>query len=286
MTEERRREALWWQPEAEKLRCLLCPHRCLLAEGGWGRCGARRAEGGRLYAESWGRLPAVAVDPVEKKPLRHFLPGTKTLSVGSIGCNLFCPHCQNAELARRRPAAEMPLLPPEEPAELALRFGLPSVSFTYNEPITFFEYVLAAAQAAKARGLKTILVSNAYICEEPWRQLLPWLDACNLDMKSARDERFAAVCGGDLSAVRRTIALAAEMIHVEISSLMVPGLCEAEDVAAIAEWLATLRPDIPLHITRYFPQREGQAPPTEPAEMYRAERLARRHLKHVYLGNI
>jgi pyruvate formate lyase activating enzyme len=225
------------------------------------------------------------VDPVEKKPLKLFLPGTKTLSLGSSGCNLFCPFCQNMSISRARPISHV-VIESSKIIEEAQRAGLPSISYTYNEPVTFYEFVLDTARLAKENGIFNILVSNGHISPEPLEVLLPWIDALNIDIKTIDSSKFKTFCGGVLDVVLHTVERAAALSHVEITALMVPGLCDVNDVAQIACWLSKIRSDIPLHITRYFPVKKGQAPPTPVKEMQTALDKSRRYLKYVFLGNV
>jgi pyruvate formate lyase activating enzyme len=277
--------AKYQKPQENGVLCTLCPHHCLLSEGEWGLCDARQVENGTLWARTYGKLTAIHVDPVEKKPLRLFLPGTETLSLGSSGCNLFCPYCQNMSISRARPFSHL-RAEPEKIIEETQRFGLPSISYTYNEPVTFYEFVLDTARLAKENGIFNILVSNGHLAPEPLEELLPWIDALNIDIKTFDANKFSAYCGGALDAVLHTVERAAALSHVEITALMVPGLCDVDDVVRIAGWLSEIRSDIPLHITRYFPVKRGQAPPTSIKRMRMALEKSKRRLKHVFLGNV
>jgi pyruvate formate lyase activating enzyme len=277
--------AKYQTPQENGVLCTLCPHQCLLAEGEWGLCDARQVENGTLWARTYGKLTAIHVDPVEKKPLRLFLPGTETLSLGSSGCNLFCPFCQNMAISRARPFSHL-YIAPERVVEEAKHSGFPSISYTYNEPVTFYEYVLDTARLARENGIYNILVSNGHISPDPLDALLPWMDALNIDIKTFDADKFRTFCGGHLKTVLQTVERAASVCHVEITSLMVPGLCDVSDVIQIAQWLSRIRPDIPLHISRYFPVKKGQAPSTPIKQMRLAFEKAKRHLKHVFLGNV
>ncbi len=279
--------ALYWQPtENNAVRCLLCPRACTLKNGEWGLCGARRVENGQLFAMSYGRLLALNADPIEKKPLKRFLPGTKTLSLGFAGCNLFCYFCQNASLSRARPSERIPYTPPEAVVDAALREGFPSISYTYNEPLTNIEYVLDTARLASANGLKNIMVTNGYCNPGPFENALEYIDALNIDVKSFRADAFKRDTGGELSAVLRNVEAAAERAHVEITALMVPGLCEAEDVEQIAQWLGGISRQVPLHITRYHPVGPNMPPMTDISAMQGAKARAERFLETVFLGNV
>ena len=280
------KQALYWHPENDAVRCTLCPRACLLQDGEWGLCGARHAEEGALYARSYGRLLALNADPIEKKPLKRFLPGTKTLSLGFAGCNLFCYFCQNESLSRARPNEHIPFTPPEAVVEAALREGFPSISYTYNEPLTNIEYVLDTARLAREKGLKNILVTNGCCNPAPFAHALEVVDALNIDVKSFREDAFKRDTGGALPSVLRNVEAAVKRAHVEVTALMVPGLCEAGDAEQIAKWLGGISRAIPLHITRYHPVKPGHPPATDISAMHDAKARAERYLETVFLGNV
>lgn len=283
------RGAAWWHREGEDARCLLCPHECLLAPGARGRCGARVHVPGRgLTAATYGLISSLAIDPVEKKPLYHWNPGTLTLSLGSVGCSMDCPFCQNWRIARPRTIEDIPVryLGPEEPGRLAEEEGVPSVSFTYNEPLVSWEYLVDASRILKERDIPAIVVSNGLISEPPLKELAPLIAAANIDLKAYGEKRYRML-GGRLGTVRRTIVLLIEAgVHVEVTFLLVPGLNdEMTPFLEMVQWLSELSPQPVLHISRYFPNRrwtEGATPETLMAEYVRraSERLA-----YVYAGN-
>lgn len=278
-------EALFYEElPGRQVRCVLCPHRCAIAEGRRGTCGVRENAGGKLMSVNYGMLTSIAADPVEKKPLRRFMPGTYTYSCGSFGCNLMCLHCQNWSIAKGKPGAIE--VSPEALVAMAKAEGCPSVAFTYNEPSVFYEWMLAAAKEAKKAGLKTIMVTNGFINVEPLEKLLPYIDAMNIDLKAFTEEGYAKV-GGSLEAVKRVITLSARSTHVEVTMLLVPGIIDAaEEVERAAEWLAGISPDLPLHLSRCFPAFRHTAPPTSIEFMKKAEEAAKKHLNYVYLGNV
>ncbi len=274
-----------------KTICGLCPHRCALGPGQTGLCRARTNRDGTIVCSNYGRVTSLALDPVEKKPFRQFYPGSFILSVGSYGCNLRCPFCQNSEISMAGPQTETVTLMPEElaakAAELAKRpAGNLGAAFTYNEPLVGFEYVRDCAALLREAGLKTVLVTNGYVCGEPLRKLLPLVDAMNIDLKGFTEEYYRWL-GGDLETVKNSIALSAAQCHVEVTTLIVPGRNDAEaDMEAEAAWLATLSPEIPLHITRFFPRyRLQDVGPTPVETVFRLCGIARKHLHHVYAGN-
>lgn len=274
--------AKFFTREGDSIRCTLCPQSCRIREGGRGLCNTRARRDGQLFAEGYGRVLAMHLDPIEKKPLYHFLPGSSTFSIGFAGCNLFCPYCQNDSLSRALPRGEA--LTPHCIADAALRSGAPSISYTYSEPLVQYEFVYDTAALAHRAGLKNILVTNGYINPEPLTALLTHIDAMNIDVKSSRTDAFARTCKGRLDTVFDTVFLAAPRCHVEVTSLMVPGLCDVPDVHDIAERLTPL--NVPLHISRYFPRGAGPSEPTKISDMRAAQSLARQYLTHVYLGNV
>lgn len=278
-------EAMYWKKREDGAACCrLCPHHCLRAEGKLGRCGARMNHGGAFVSLNYGRVTSLGLDPVEKKPLRRFLPGTLTLSAGSFGCNLSCPYCQNHSIAHGDPQSQY--VPPQEMARLAKKQDVPSLSFTYNEPLVGYEWVYDAARFAKEDGIRVILVTNGYVESEPLAQLLPYVDAMNIDLKAFREETYRTVCGGSLAPVMRTIETAAKACHVEITCLLVTEMHTEEELAQMCDWLAAVDRGMPLHLSRYFPRYRYDTPPTELEWMKRVEELARERLSYVYLGNV
>jgi pyruvate formate lyase activating enzyme len=269
-------------------RCLLCPHRCLVRPDGAGLCGARENDGGALRSRNYGRISSIALDPIEKKPLRRFYPGSLILSVGSFGCNLSCPFCQNHAIAQERPATRA-----AGSAELIGRAlalvprGNIGIAYTYNEPTVWYEFVLETARLAHDSGLKNVMVTNGYINPEPLAALLPHIDAMNIDLKGGADF-YARLCGGREDAVKDAIRMASAACHVEVTTLLVTG--HNDTVAAVegvARWIGGISPDIPLHVTRFFPAHKMRDCEPTPAEfVFEAARAAMRHLKYAYPGNV
>ncbi|MBR3569692.1 MAG: AmmeMemoRadiSam system radical SAM enzyme [Oscillibacter sp.] len=274
-----------------KITCELCFRRCQLGEGQTGYCRARGNRGGAIVSLNYGKISSIALDPIEKKPLRRFCPGSKILSVGSFGCNLRCPFCQNHAISMTgAEGADAPYLSPDALAEQAARLrtlGNVGAAYTYNEPLIGYEYVRDCAEEIRKRGMVNVLVSNGTISETPWRELLPLLDAANLDLKGFSAEWYRKL-GGDLETVKRSIVLAAEAgCHVEVTTLLVTGENDgAEEIAALSEWLASVDPAIPLHLSRFFPRyRVADKPPTPVETVYRLADVARKRLSFVYTGN-
>lgn len=272
--------------------CDICPHACRLREGQHGRCKARVARGGRVVDENYGRITSIALDPIEKKPLARFRPGSQILSVGSYGCNLSCPFCQNASIAAvGADASSWRDVTPEEFVAEAVRArarGNVGIAFTYNEPLVSFEYVRDTARLAHEAGLVNVLVTNGMVNPGPLAELLPLVDAANVDLKGFSQDFYDFV-GGDFETVRATIqAMAArETCHVEVTTLIVPGMNDSEkEIDALSAWLASLDPEIPYHVSRFFPcHRLTDRGPTPVRTVYRLADVARRHLRHVYTGN-
>ena len=271
------------------LKCDICFHHCELDEGRTGLCRARANRGGQIVPLNYGRLTSLALDPIEKKPLRRFHPGGLVLSLGSFGCNLRCPFCQNAEISMA--GAEFPArdYSPEALVQLALALrprGNLGLAYTYNEPLVGYEFVRDCAAMVREAGMFNVLVTNGTIEEAPWRALLPLIDAVNIDLKGFTEVWYRRL-GGDLETVKRSIALAAEACHLEVTTLVVPGCNDGEDeLRALSGWLASLSPDIPLHISRFFPRhRMNDLPPTPVDTVYRLAAVARERLRYVYTGN-
>lgn len=273
-----------------RAECSICPHHCRLEEGRIGLCRARISKDGRVLCENYGKLTAIALDPIEKKPLYHFHPGSMILSVGSYGCNLNCAFCQNNDIsmagAGQVPAQEVTC---EELTDKAVRLiphGNIGIAYTYNEPLIGYEFVRDCAMLARSKGLKNVAVTNGYICREPFLELLPLLDAMNIDLKGFTEGYYHKL-RGDLETVKQTISLAAGKCHVEVTTLIVPGENDSEEeIDALSAWLAGVDPGIPLHITRFFPGWKMQDKEATPVRtVYRLAEVARKHLKTVYEGN-
>lgn len=282
------KEAQYYRKHEDgSVQCLLCPQLCRIRKGDRGFCGVRVNQDGILKTLNYGRAASVALDPIEKKPLYHFHPGEMILSAGTIGCNLTCLFCQNWSISRQ---IESPTeaVTPQELMAAAKRVNSFGLAYTYNEPFVWFEFVLETAQAARKAGLQNVLVTNGFVQPEPLRELLPWIDAANIDLKSIRDEFYRKVCGGRVGPVLETIRTMVKSCHVELTNLIIPTLNDdPQDVADLADWVAeNAGPDVPLHFSRYFPCYKMTIPPTPKETLFRAETIARKKLKRVYLGNL
>ena len=273
-----------------KTHCELCFHHCQLDEDQTGLCRARGCRDGRIVPLNYGKLTSLALDPIEKKPLRRFHPRSLILSVGSFGCNLRCPFCQNHEISMAGDGELQTVeLSPEQLAAKAADLvpqGNIGVAYTYNEPLIGYEYVWDCAALIHERGLINVLVTNGTVEEASWRELLPLIDAANIDLKGFTAEWYRKL-GGDLDTVKRSITLAAEWCHVEVTTLLIPGENDSvEEIRELARWLAGVDLNIPLHLSRFFPRyRMTDRPPTPTEEVYRLADEARAYLTYVYTGN-
>jgi pyruvate formate lyase activating enzyme len=252
-----------------------------------GMCIARLNKDGELYAESFARVTSISLDPIEKKPLRHFHPGSLILSLGSYGCNFRCDFCQNHEISMGE--AQWQAIQPEEVAALSLRYaseGNIGVAFTYNEPLIGYEYVRECAALIHGQGQKNVLVTNGFINPEPLEALLPLIDAMNIDLKGFTAQFYKDI-RGKLEAVKATIAAASHACHVEVTTLVIPGKNDsAAEMESLAKWISSVDQGVPLHITRFFPRHRMSAlPPTPLSTLLALTDIAKKHLPYVHLGN-
>jgi len=289
------KEAMLWAPlEGGKVACALCSHRCVIAKSKTGICAVRRNSGGRLETLVYGEVIAAHVDPIEKKPLYHFYPGSKAFSIATAGCNFRCSFCQNWQISQapRRRDGGLGAEPfaPEEIVRAAQAQGCRSISYTYTEPTIFFEYAYDTARLAKAAGLANNFVTNGYMTEKALTTIRPYLDAANVDLKAFRDETYRKVCGARLEPVLETIRLMRKLgVWVEVTTLVVPGLNDGdEELDAIARFIAGVDPDIPWHISRFHPDFEyTDTPPTPVKTLRKACEIGRRAgLRFLYVGNL
>jgi len=289
------REAMLWSPREDgKVACRLCAHSCVIAPGKRGVCNVRENRDGRLVTLVYGEVVAAHVDPIEKKPLYHFLPGSKALSIATSGCNFHCGFCQNWQISqaprRKGGGIEGEPFAPADIVRAALDGDCRSISYTYTEPTIFFEYAFDTARLARKAGLLNNFVTNGYLTPEALETIRPYLDAANVDLKAFKDETYKRVCGARLEPVLGSIRLMRELgIWVEVTTLVVPGLNDgAEELAAIARFIASVDPAIPWHLSRFHPDYEyTQAPPTPVATLRAAAEKGRAAgLRHIYIGNV
>lgn len=272
-----------------KVECCLCPHKCIIQPDKLGVCGTRKNIKGNLYPLNYGKVTSIALDPIEKKPLNNFKPGNMILSVGSFGCNLKCSFCQNWTIAHENPNCHE--LTPKQLAKKAVELtpkGNIGIAFTYNEPSTWYEFVYDASILVKKAGLINVLVTNGYIEKKALEKLIPYIDAMNIDLKAYTDSFYKEICSGRLRHVKETIKIAAKKCHVELTMLIIPKLNDSiEDIALASKWIASISPDIPLHLTRFFPNyKMKNIIPTPRETLENAKEEALKHLNFVYLGNI
>jgi pyruvate formate lyase activating enzyme len=288
-------KAVAWLSERKdgKILCKACHQRCLLGEGEYGKCGVRVKEGDSLYLTVYGLVSAINVDPIEKKPLYHFLPSTHSLSIGTVGCNFSCQFCQNWEISQYPQTHNYEVfgeeMNPEEIVRLAELYRTPSISYTYNEPVIFFEFAYHVMKLAREKGIRNVFVTSGYETEEAIDTALPCLDAMNIDLKSFSDDFYRKVCGARLKPVLKTIEYAFKRgIWIEITTLLIPGYNDSErEIKEIARFIASLSKDIPWHVSRFFPAyRMLDVPPTAIEKLKRAYEIGKEEgLNFVYVGN-
>lgn len=283
----------WHVTDDGRVQCDVCPRACRMHEGQRGLCFVRGVEGGEVKLFTYGRSSGFCVDPIEKKPLNHFLPGTSVLSFGTAGCNLACKFCQNWDMSKSR---EMDTLQdrasPEDLADAAQRLGCASVAYTYNDPVIFMEYAIDVAQACRERGIKSVAVTAGYMCDQPRREFYSCMDAANVDLKGFTERFYRKICGAELSAVLETLEFLKHETRVwfEITTLLIPDENDSDaELDAMTQWIIDkLGPDVPLHFTAFHPDwKMRDKPPTPPATLARARSIAIRNgLRYVYSGNV
>ena len=272
--------------------CNVCAHHCRLFEGATGFCLARKNINGKIRPINYGVVTGFALDPIEKKPLKDFYPGSRILSIGSHGCNLRCPFCQNYEISQKGEEilSGCERISPHELRDTALSLkekGNIGVAFTYNEPLICYEFVRDGARLVKEAGMKTVLVTNGSFSPDILDEVLPFIDAMNIDLKGFSEKAYALM-SGSLEQTMEFIMKSASVCHIELTSLIVPGINDSlEEMDREASWIAGISPDIPLHITRYFPMyKMTSGQPTDIDLLKRMRETARKHLKNVYIGNV
>lgn len=284
----------YWEKQPNgRVQCTVCPNLCRLAEGQRGACFVRMNQGGQVVLTTYGRSSGFCVDPMEKKPLNHFLPGTPILSFGTAGCNLSCRFCQNWDISKSREIDTLAdAASPERIALVALELGCKSVAFTYNDPIIFMEYAIDIARACRAHGVKTVAVTAGYINPEPRREFFAWMDAANVDLKAFTPRFYEQLCGASLDNVKETLVYIKKetSVWLEITTLLIPGENDSdEELEAMTRWVAdALGPDVPVHFSAFHPDYKMlDYPVTPPATLSRARRIAMKNgLHYVYTGNV
>jgi pyruvate formate lyase activating enzyme len=268
------------------IQCLLCPNRCVISENRHGICRVRFNRNGELDLPLYGKLSAVSMDPIEKKPLYHFYPASTILSVGFLGCTFHCPFCQNYSISQTN-SGPFTETSPEDLITAAKKNNSNGIAYTYSEPLIHFEYILDSAKAARESGLKNVLVSNGYINPDPADELLEYIDAANIDLKTFNPEFYKKEIGGELEEVKRFLKQAAGRIHLEVTTLVIPGKNDSEEeIESIAAFLSDLSRDIPYHLSCYYPTYKYSIPPTSENTVKKLSETAGRYLKYVYLGNV
>lgn len=282
----RDKKAEYWHALKDKrVQCELCPHECNIAEGKGGICRVRYNKEGELFTSAYGNIISLSMDPIEKKPLYHFYPGSKILSTGPRGCNLRCGFCQNWNISQEDGVTNH--IEPEDLVALALEHDSIGIAYTYTEPTIAYEFVMDTGRLAKERGLKNVLISNGFVNQKPLDDLLGVIDALNIDLKSMDDDFYREHCGGWLQPVLDTIRRCSEKgVLVEITNLVIPGFNDTEEnIVALRDFVASVDPDIPVHFSGYYPCYKFSAPPTPESSLIRAYEIAKEKLSYVYIGN-
>jgi pyruvate formate lyase activating enzyme len=287
-------ETRWWRRlDDGRIQCDVCPRFCALHEGQRGLCFVRARQGDAIVLTTYGRSSGFCVDPIEKKPLNHFLPGTSVLSFGTEGCNLSCRFCQNWDISKSREISKLSEeASPETIARTAREFGCRSVAFTYNDPTIFFEYASDVADACRAIGIKSVAVTAGYMCPEPRKEFYRHIDAANVDLKAFTEDFYHRVTAAHLAPVLETLEYLKKetSVWLEITNLMIPGLNDSEaETDAMTQWIVDrLGTDVPLHFTAFHPDwKMADVPPTPPATLRRAREIARRNgVRYAYTGNV
>lgn len=288
-----KKDAKFWKSLPDnKVQCQLCPHNCKIKNNGLGICNVRKNENGKFYTLIYGSCSSMAADPIEKKPLYHFYPGTNAFSLGSVGCNFKCEHCQNSSISTAKPN-DIPLkeVMPEKAVELTKAYGCRGIAWTYNEPTIWHEYSYDSAKLAKKEGLYTVYVSNGYINEDPLKEISPFLDAINVDVKAFNDDFYKKICKARLDPVLKTCELAKDLdIHLEVTYLVIPGYNDSTDeVKRFCNWVVDkLGTDTPLHFSRFHPDYRMTDVPMTPMEtlLNVYDTAKQTGILYIYLGNV
>ena len=289
------KEGVFYKPlRGNRVQCNLCNHRCKILDGEFGICGVRKNIRGRLYSLVYGKIITAKIDPVEKKPLFNFLPGSKAFSIGTVGCNFHCQHCQNFDISQYPHEHKGQIIgedyTPEQIVAAAKAAKCETIAYTYNEPTVFYEFAYDTSILARKAGMKNIFVSNGYLSAEATRQIGPYLDGINIDLKSFNDKTYMSLCGGRLKPVMETIRLMKTLgVWVEVTTLVIPGINDKEEeLRNIAHFLKNIGADVPWHVTRFHPAYKLQdRSPTPSATLRRAREIGMEEkLRYVYAGNL
>lgn len=278
-------EAKYYNKKTDHIECIMCPHFCKIKVDKWGLCRGRKNEEGTLWATNYGETTSIAMDPIEKKPLYHYYPGSLILSIACNSCNMRCPFCQNWEISQVESKTQY--LSPQILQKMLKDHESTGVAYTYTEPLMWFEYLIDAGKAIHDVGGKNILVTNGMINEEPLLELMPLVDAMNIDLKTMNPGVYQKILKGNLDAVKRTIEIAYKNCHLEITNLLVTGLNDKKaDIDSLVDYVAGIDPNIPLHFSRYYPNHDYTKPPTSVKIVDYAYSKAREKLAYVYIGNL
>lgn len=270
--------------KGEKIICEICPNFCKMSEGQEGICFGRKNRNGQLVPSNYGKVAAIAVDPIEKKPLYHFLPGQEILSIGTYGCNFRCIFCQNCDISQGKVYTKD--YTPEKLIDIAKKQNLFGISYTYNEPVIWYEFVLDCMKMCRDEGLYNVLVSNGFINEKPLMKLLPYIDGINIDLKSIKDDFYVKYVKGKLEPVQKTIQMCFKETIVEVTNLLITELNDSEsEMEELTDWVAGISNELPLHISRYFPRHKLSNPATSIEKLEQFYQIAKKKLKFVYIGN-
>lgn len=283
------KEALYYKVENNVVKCLLCPRGCTINKGRRGFCGVRENRDNKLYSLVYGKLCSKAIDPIEKKPLYHFIPGHGSYSIATVGCNLTCKHCQNWEISQTKQIFGQDLTP-EDVVNDAIAYGCKSIAYTYTEPTIFYEFMLDTAKIAKKHGIKNVIVSNGYINKEPLKKLCKYIDGANIDLKGFNENFYKEVCSAELKPVLSSLkTLKANGVWLEVTNLIIPTLNDnLEEIEKLCNFIVkNLGKDTPLHFSRFFPHYKlTYISPTPPQTLIDARTLALKKLHYVYIGNL
>ncbi len=278
-------EARYYENKNSHVVCLICPHFCKIMPGKLGICRGRKNEDGKLWAINYGETTSIALDPIEKKPLYHFYPGSRILSISCNSCNMRCPFCQNWEISQSEVKTQF--ISPDTLVKIYKEHPSIGIAYTYTEPLMWFEYLLEAGESIHKEGGKNVLVTNGLINEKPLLDLIPLIDAMNIDLKTLNPDIYKKTLGGDLDTVKRTIEIGYSHCHIEITNLLVTGLNDKKkDVNELVNYVSSIDRNIPLHFSRYYPNYKYDKPPTPPKKLEYAYEKAKEKMNYVYLGNI